>query len=184
MIPTDRPRFHLCVVCVAARSIERDARFARVAVDVAVSGVCDDCKVRVDELEAWRPVDVPDPAPTMPYDLDNEGEPTMTKPTTVRPLRDVVLLQPYLPDERTKGGIIIPESARDDAAAVRRGIVRAVGPGRELANGRRVEPSVKVDDHVLFTTPGGAIDVRAARVVEDDPTPILVLEADIIGVIG
>lgn len=65
MIATDRPRLNLCAACVTARGIENDARFVRVAVDVSIRGACDDCAA-CEDLEAWRPIDVPEPAPTVP----------------------------------------------------------------------------------------------------------------------
>lgn len=65
MIATDRPRFNLCARCVLARGLERGEDFARVLVDVAISGCCDDCGASA-ELEAWRRLDVPPPASTIP----------------------------------------------------------------------------------------------------------------------
>lgn len=70
MIATDRPRLCLCARCVRARGIESDARFARVAIDVELLGACDDCGSR-EELEAWRPLNVPEPAPTVPQVVED-----------------------------------------------------------------------------------------------------------------
>lgn len=73
MIATDRPRFNLCSACVLARGFERGEDIVRVLVDVAISGVCDDCGASAD-LEAWRRLDVPPPAstiPVLPLDSDD-----------------------------------------------------------------------------------------------------------------
>lgn len=70
MIATDRPRMHLCGSCVAARGLEHDGRWTRVAVDAELVGACDDCKAR-SELEAWRPLEVPPAAPTVPQVVED-----------------------------------------------------------------------------------------------------------------
>jgi hypothetical protein len=78
VIATDRPRFHLCAGCVTARGLEAGGgAFARVAIDVRVTGACDDCGAPCDELEAWRRLDVPPPIttqPALPRDRDDPDE--------------------------------------------------------------------------------------------------------------
>ena len=81
MVATNRPRLCLCARCVIARGIERDARFVRVAIDAELLGACDDCGAR-DELEAWRPLDVPEPAPTVPQVVE---DPTQFASFTIGP---------------------------------------------------------------------------------------------------
>ena len=73
MIATDRPRMHLCAACVVARGLEHDGRWTRVAVDAELVGACDDCKTR-GELEAWRPLEVPPPAPTVPQVVEDQTQ--------------------------------------------------------------------------------------------------------------
>jgi len=70
VIPTDRPRFNLCGACVRARGLQHAGAFARVAEDMTITGPCDDCAA-VANLEAWRRLDIPPPAPTLPTRLDD-----------------------------------------------------------------------------------------------------------------
>ena len=65
----------------------------------------------------------------------------------MRMLEDRVLVKPLPQEEKTKAGVIIPDTAKERP---QKGEVLAVGPGRLLENGQRVEPSVKVGDKVLF----------------------------------
>lgn len=71
----------------------------------------------------------------------------MIRPSKIRPMRGVVLLERLAGDERTKGGILIPETARDSVLCV----VVAVGPGHYLSetSARRREPMLKKGDRVL-----------------------------------
>jgi chaperonin GroES len=64
-----------------------------------------------------------------------------------RPLYDKVLVKRVEAEEKTKGGIIIPETAKEKPVE---GKVVAVGNGRILENGSKVPLDVKVGDHVLF----------------------------------
>ncbi len=65
---------------------------------------------------------------------------------SVRPIRDMVLLTPEPNEETTKGGIYIPKNVK---AKHQIATVLAVGPGRVLESGVRVEPEVKRGDRVL-----------------------------------
>jgi chaperonin GroES len=66
---------------------------------------------------------------------------------SVKPLADRVLVQRVAEEEKTKGGIIIPDSAKEKP---QEGKVIAVGDGRVLDNGTTVKPSVKTGDRILF----------------------------------
>ncbi|CAG5133451.1 unnamed protein product, partial [Candidula unifasciata] len=68
------------------------------------------------------------------------------------PLFDKVLVERFLPELTTKGGIMLPESAAGRAAEA---TVIAVGPGARKENGNVVPPSVKVGDRVLLPQYGG-----------------------------
>ena len=70
----------------------------------------------------------------------------------LKPLGDRVLVEPLEAEEKSAGGIYLPEAAQE---APREGKVIAVGPGRVLDNGQRVELSVKVGDIVVYTKYGG-----------------------------
>jgi chaperonin GroES len=65
----------------------------------------------------------------------------------VRPLQDRILVQRIEEEETTKGGIIIPDTAKEKP---QQGKVIAVGKGKMLDNGSRVEPDVKAGDQILF----------------------------------
>ena len=70
----------------------------------------------------------------------------------VRPLDDRVVVQPMESEERTAGGIVLPDSAKEKP---QRGTVVAVGAGKLLDSGKRGELSVKVGDEVIYGKYGG-----------------------------
>ena len=65
----------------------------------------------------------------------------------VRPLDDRVVVQPMESEERTAGGIVLPDSAKEKP---QRGTVVAVGAGKLLDSGKRGELSVQVGDQVIY----------------------------------
>ncbi len=74
----------------------------------------------------------------------------------LQPLNDRVLVKPLDAEEKSAGGIILPETAQEKP---REGKVIAVGAGRLLDTGERQAMSVNVDDIVIYTTYGGT-DVK------------------------
>ncbi len=68
------------------------------------------------------------------------------------PLGDRVVLKRVEADDKTKGGIILPDSAKEKP---REGTVVALGSGRQLKDGSRSEFTVKVKDRVLFSSYAG-----------------------------
>jgi chaperonin GroES len=70
----------------------------------------------------------------------------------LQPLGDRLVLQREASEERTAGGIVLPDTAKDKPA---RGTIVAVGDGRLLENGRRGQLQVKVGDRVLFSSYAG-----------------------------
>jgi chaperonin GroES len=70
----------------------------------------------------------------------------------VKPLGDRVVVRRVEAEEKTPGGIVLPDTAKNKP---QRGKVEAVGPGRMLKDGSRRAPQVKVGDTVLFTTWAG-----------------------------
>jgi chaperonin GroES len=70
----------------------------------------------------------------------------------VRPLDDRVVVQPMESEERTAGGIVLPDSAKEKP---QRGTVLAVGAGKLLDSGKRGELSVQVGDQVIYGKYGG-----------------------------
>jgi chaperonin GroES len=65
----------------------------------------------------------------------------------IKPLNDRVLVLRIEEEEKTRGGLIIPDTAKEKP---QEGKVIAVGPGKCDENGKRVPPEVKASDRVLF----------------------------------
>lgn len=76
-----------------------------------------------------------------------------TKSATVTPLGDRVLVKRVAADEKTKGGIILPDTAKEKP---REGVVIAIGNGKLLENGNRQAMNVKPKDRVLFSSYAGS----------------------------
>ena len=72
--------------------------------------------------------------------------------TKFRPLHDRVVVKRIDAEEKTKGGIIIPDTAKEKP---QEGKVLAVGPGRVDDNGNRVPLDVNVGDSVIYSKYGG-----------------------------
>ena len=76
---------------------------------------------------------------------------TMTK-KTLKPLQDKVIVQKLEPEEKTSGGILLPDSTKEKP---QEGKVIAVGPGAVDDKGQRKPMDVKEGDHVLFAKYSG-----------------------------
>src|SRR4051795_13507641 len=87
-------------------------------------------------------------------DQPEEVEETMATAVDLRlrPLGDRVLVKPKGREETTKSGIVLPDTATEKP---QQGEVLAVGPGRQLDNGKRAELDVKIGDLVLFAKYSG-----------------------------
>ncbi|GAB4158864.1 MAG: co-chaperone GroES [Planctomycetaceae bacterium] len=70
----------------------------------------------------------------------------------LKPLDDRVVVRPLEAEEKTAGGIVLPDAAQEKP---QRGKVVAVGPGRLLDSGERCEVALSVGDEVLFGKYGG-----------------------------
>jgi chaperonin GroES len=92
----------------------------------------------------------------------------------IRPLNDRLLVKRLEEEEKTSGGIIIPDSAKEKPAE---GQVVAVGPGKLTSKGDRIALQVKEGDRVLFSKYGGT-DVKLEG--EDF---LIMREDDILGVV-
>ncbi|MEX1223334.1 MAG: co-chaperone GroES [Pirellulales bacterium] len=77
----------------------------------------------------------------------------MSKKISLRPLDDRVVVEPLEAEERTAGGIVLPDTAKEKP---QRGTVVSVGPGRTLESGSRGALSVTVGDTVIFGKYGGS----------------------------
>ena len=92
----------------------------------------------------------------------------------LKPLGDRVLVEPAEEKETKKGGIIIPDSAKEKPTE---GIVRALGTGKTDDNGKKIPFEVKVGDRVLVSKYGGTeikLDGKEFKILNAD---------DILGVI-
>jgi chaperonin GroES len=74
------------------------------------------------------------------------------KSVSIKPLDDRILVEQCEAEERTAGGIVLPDTAKEKP---QRGTVRAVGPGKLLDSGERGEMSVKVGDEVFYAKYSG-----------------------------
>ncbi len=86
----------------------------------------------------------------------------------VKPLGDRVLVEPVEEKEVKKGGIIIPDSAKEKPTE---GIVRALGSGKKDDDGKVIAFEVKVGDRVLISKYGGTeikIDGREYKLLNSD----------------
>lgn len=70
----------------------------------------------------------------------------------LQPLGDRVVVEREVSEERTSGGILLPDSAKDKPA---RGTIVSVGEGRLLDDGTRNQLQVKVGDRVIFSSYAG-----------------------------
>jgi len=70
----------------------------------------------------------------------------------IRPLSDHILIEPIKEEERTKTGILLPETAEKERPE--QGKVVAVGPGKKNSKGEFIKLEVKAGDQVLFTKYG------------------------------
>jgi len=95
--------------------------------------------------------------------------------TNFRPLHDRVVVRRVESEEKTKGGIIIPDTAKEKP---QEGEVIAVGPGARNEAGKVVALDVKVGDRVLFGKWSGT------EVKLNGEDLLIMKEADIMGIIG
>jgi chaperonin GroES len=92
-----------------------------------------------------------------------------------RPLHDRVMVQRIDAEAKTKGGIIIPDTAKEKP---QEGKIVAVGPGGRDEAGKLIKPDVKVGDRVLFGKWSGT------EVKIDGEELLIMKESDIMGVIA
>jgi len=93
----------------------------------------------------------------------------------IRPLADKVLVKRTEAESTTKGGIVLPDSAKEKP---RRGKIISVGDGKLLEDGSRSDFQVKVGDTVLFSSYGGT------EIKLDGEEFIIMEESDIMAVLN
>lgn len=92
----------------------------------------------------------------------------------IRPLQDRILVQRLAEEEKTKGGIIIPDTAKEKPAE---GKVVAVGNGKLGDDGKRIPLEIKKGDNILFGKYSGT------EVTIESEEYLIMREDDILGVI-
>jgi len=91
--------------------------------------------------------------------------------TKLQPLGDRILVKPIPREEVTKGGIVLPDTAKEKP---QEGKVLAAGPGKMTDDGKRIPLDVKVGDTVIYAKYGGT------EIKEDDEELIILRESDIL----
>ena len=92
----------------------------------------------------------------------------------MKPLADRVVIKPSPAEEKTKGGIILPDTAKEKPVM---GEVVAVGPGKVADDGKKIAPEVKVGDKVLYGKYSGT------EVTIDGDEYLIMREADIFAIV-
>jgi chaperonin GroES len=92
----------------------------------------------------------------------------------IRPLQDRVIVKRLEEEAKTKGGIIIPDTAKEKPVE---GIVVSVGKGKTAKDGKLIELDVKAGDKILFGKYGGT------EVKIDGVEHLIMREDDILGII-
>jgi chaperonin GroES len=85
----------------------------------------------------------------------------------LKPLADHVVIRPLEAEDKTPGGIVLPDTAKEKST---KGEVIAVGSGRVLANGRVVALSVKPGDKVIYSKYAGSevkVDGKELKIVQE-----------------
>jgi len=93
----------------------------------------------------------------------------------IKPLADRVIVKPAEAEEVSKGGIILPDTAKEKPIE---GTIVAVGPGKTADDGKVVKPEVKVGDKVLYGKYSGT-EVRI-----DGEDYLIMRESDIFGIVS
>jgi chaperonin GroES len=108
----------------------------------------------------------------------NDGGPTNFErgaaKMAFKPLHDRVLVRRVQGEEKTKGGLIIPDNAKEKPAE---GVVVSVGPGARKDSGELITPTVAAGDHILFGKWSGT------EVTIDGEELLIMKESDILGIL-
>jgi chaperonin GroES len=93
----------------------------------------------------------------------------------IKPLADRLVIQPLEASEQTKGGIVLPDTAKEKP---QEGKVVAAGPGKKTDDGKLVALSVKVGDIVLYGKYSGT------EITVDGEEYLIVKEDDVLAIVG
>jgi len=94
---------------------------------------------------------------------------------TIKPLADRVVVKPAEAEEKTSGGIILPDTAKEKP---QEGTIVAVGPGKVSDNGTKVPMEVKTGDKILYGKYSGT------EVTIDGEEHLIMRESDILAIIS
>lgn len=92
----------------------------------------------------------------------------------IKPLNDKIIVKRLEAEEKTAGGIVLPDTAKEKP---KRGIVLAVGTGKLLDDGTRCPMQLRVNDEVVFTSYAGS-DIKMSG-----NEYLIMDESDVLGVI-
>ena len=93
----------------------------------------------------------------------------------LKPLADRVIVKPMEAEEKTKGGIILPDTAKEKPIE---GTIIAVGPGKVTDDGKQIKMEVKEGDKVLYGKYSGT------EVTVEGEEYLIMRESDIFAIIG
>jgi chaperonin GroES len=93
----------------------------------------------------------------------------------LKPLADRVIVKPMEAEEKTKGGIILPDTAKEKPIE---GTIIAVGPGKVTDDGKQVKMEVKEGDKVLYGKYSGT------EVTIEGEEYLIMRESDIFAIVG
>lgn len=89
----------------------------------------------------------------------------------LKPLADRIVVRPLEKDDKTRGGIILPDTVKEKP---QEGEVAAVGPGRLSDDGKRIAMEVKVGDIIIYAKYGGT------EITIDDEKLMILRESDVL----
>jgi chaperonin GroES len=92
----------------------------------------------------------------------------------IKPLADRVIIKPSPSEEKTKGGLFVPDTAKEKPVV---GEVVAVGPGKIGDDGKKIIPEVKIGDKVLYGKYSGT------EVTVEGEEYLIMREADIYAIV-
>ena len=99
----------------------------------------------------------------------------VTSATQLQPLGDRIVVRPIKREEVTKGGIVLPDTAKEKP---QEGEVIAVGPGKLSEDGKRLEMEVKKGDKVIYTKYAGT------EIKPDDEELLIIRDSDVLAKIS
>lgn len=99
----------------------------------------------------------------------------MATKINIRPLNDKILVKRVEAEEKTKGGIVLPDAAKEKP---KEGVVMSVGNGKLLDSGERAKFQVKEKDRVLFSSYAGQ------EIKFDGQEYLIISEDEVLAVVG